>query len=123
MTPIEQPDTDDGRATSWTSSSTTRPPTGLIGAQVALLLVVLASFILGGFGMNAIEAVVGVFGSVLLFAIVRMVDDRRRIDPSYTDWSGVSARRISAWIMGATWIAGLGHMYEASVEATRILNL
>jgi hypothetical protein len=99
-----------------------RPPAGFVIAQAILLVLVLSAFFVENFTLDVIIAFVGVFGSVLLFGVTRMIDDRRRSNPSYADWSFVSERRVSLYLMLATWIASMVHVYFIAVEMTRGLT-
>jgi hypothetical protein len=103
-------------------AKTVRPPAGLIAVQALLLVLVLAAFFIEKFNLDVIIAFVGVFGSVLLFGFTRMIDDRRRSNPSYAGWSFVSERRFSLYLMLATWIASMVHVYFIAVEMTRGLT-
>ena len=103
--------------------SVARPPAVAIGVQAALLVLAIAGFFVSGLTLDIAIALISVFGSVLSFGVTRMLDDRRRTSASYADWSIVSARNLSLWLMLITWIIGLIHVYRAAIEFTRVYNL
>lgn len=100
-----------------------RPPFTLVVAQVGLLAFAVAAFFVEGIWFEAFTVLLTVFGSVLTFGLMRMVDDLRRSNLSYTDWSFMSARRFSLLIMLVTWTIGMVHVFRAAREITRIYNL
>ena len=103
--------------------SAVRPPTAAVAVQLALLVIAIAGFATSGLALDITIAVVSVFGSVLAFGLVRMLDDRRRTSTGYADWSLVSARNLAFWLMLITWVIGLIHVYRAAIEFTRVYNL
>lgn len=105
------------------SKSSIRPPTIGVVVQLVILVVAIVGFFFGGLVADGVIGLIAVFGSVLTFAIVRMIDDRRRTSPSYGDWVMVSARQFSKGLMFLTWGIGLVHVYRTSVEVTRVFNL
>ncbi|MCL1593332.1 MAG: hypothetical protein M3132_03140 [Actinomycetia bacterium] len=100
-----------------------RPPAIAIGVQAMLLVLALGGFFVDGLALDIVIALISVFGSVLAFGVARMLDDRRRTSAGYSDWSIVSARSLSLWLMLITWIIGLVHVWRAAIEFTRVYNL
>jgi hypothetical protein len=101
-----------------------RPPATAVGVQVLLLSIAVGElFAPGGLAIDIAVAVLAVFGSVLAFGVVRMLDDRRRTSAGYSDWTLVSARNIALWLMLITWVIGLVHIYRAATLATQVFNL
>jgi hypothetical protein len=101
-----------------------RPPATAVGVQIVLLLIAVGElFAPGGLVVDIPVAVLAVFGSVLAFGVVRMLDDRWRISAGYSDWTLVSARSIALWLMLITWFIGLVHIYRAATLATQVFNL
>jgi hypothetical protein len=88
-----------------------------------LLVVAIVGFISHSLSVDIAVALVCVFGSVLAFGVVRMLDDRRRTSASYSDWTLASARGIAMWLMLITWAIGLVHVYRAAMLATQVFNL
>ena len=101
---------------------TVRPPTGAIVVQSVLLLIAFVGFLTSGFTTDVVIALLCVFGSVLLFGVVRMLDDRRRSSIGYADWTFISARTVALWVMLVTWAIGLLHVFWAALEVTRGLT-
>jgi hypothetical protein len=94
-----------------------------VGVQVLLLVVAIVGFISHSLSVDIAVALVCVFGSVLAFGVVRMLDDRRRTSAGYSDWTLASARGIAMWLMLITWAIGLVHVYRAAMLATQVFNL
>jgi len=109
-------------ARSGPSPQTVRPPTGALIAQGLLLVFALAGFLTAGFAADVVIALLCVFGSVLLFGVVRMLDDRRRSSIGYADWTFISARTVALWVMLVTAAIGLLHVFWAALEVTRGLT-
>ncbi len=105
------------------SQGRSRPPAVAVGVQVLLLVVAIAGFISHSLGVDIAVALTCVFGSVLAFGVVRMLDDRRRTSAGYSDWTFVSARNVALWLMLITWVIGLVHVYRAAMLATQVFNL
>jgi len=102
----------------------TRPPAIAIGVQTLLLVIAVGElFAPEGLVIDIAIASLAVFGSVLAFGVVRMLDDRRRTSAGYSDWALVSARSIALWLMLITWVIGLVHVYRAATLATQVFNL
>lgn len=101
----------------------TRPPAAAVGVQVLVLAIAIAGFISHSLGVDVAVALVCVFGSVLAFGVVRMLDDRRRASAGYSDWTLVSARNVALWLMLITWVIGLVHVYRSAMLATQVFNL
>lgn len=109
--------------TSIAPSTVARPPAVAVGVQTALFVLAIAGFAVSGLTYDVAIALVSVFGSVLAYGVTRMIDDRRRTSVGYSDWAVVSARSLALWLMLATWVIGLVHVYRAAIELTRVYNL
>lgn len=102
----------------------TRPPAAAVGVQVLLLVFAIGElFAPESLALDVAVALISVFGSVLVFGVVRMLDDRRRTSAGYSDWTFVSARKLALWLMLITWVIGLVHVFRAAIEFTREYNL
>ena len=92
----------------------------LIICAVAPVLTLIVNGSAGSLTMNIIGFIFGTFVSVIAFAWFLIADNGER-SKSYRDWSFISPRTSSTWILLIGWIFGLFNMFVISVELSRHL--
>lgn len=104
--------------------SSARPPRGpLLGAAAAGLVSLALFWGVPGIGPTAANVVGFTLGSVLgvvLLGWFSWVDNPRRANPAYSDWT-VRARRAMRSVALVAWMLGLGHAWFLALEITRHL--
>lgn len=114
--------------TSWSLDDRFRRPTPALPtirpqatwpiAVSAVLAIQLILTWIGGFSMNTVAAVMGMFGSVLLLGAFRISDSQRRTTGAYIDWP-VSIERVVSLLVLASWLLGVANVFFVAKDLTR----